>query len=760
MKKHLFSKLADRLKAEKSEELSSLMMRYAFSYSIFLFVILILAVFVHHFSTQRTQEAFWYQNDSVFDSAVSLLDNDLTLIDSYCRQLAQDSTMIRAARMTSSDDPDFYMAGYSLKQSMSSHLYSYTDFPVNTYFAYLRNSQYVASINSFHSDSLFYSRNYKALFTFDEWQDLLCAANGSGSMYPLEYNSTNSTDDCFLYLVDLDSLVARDLPVTAGFNFSYEKIKRIFSNIPLGNGGAIVAYDADGTVAFYLSDASNTYENNSFFADNQILEALSFDSLPSSATYFDLNGTSMRLTCANSSASGLTFYLMQPESICPSNYQGIFFVLLAVAAIVAVFLILQLARNNMRPIEQLHTELTETISDRNQLKEVIEATRPILSLTYLRRLMTGSIGSDDEFSYVRNFLQLTDNNLRYYVMYCVAYENGFMGDAKKEVDASEDFDDLIHQALNHYFSYHGILYLYSPDDRVYALLLPFTGADDAALISIQEKMLKLHQELLEENSIWFFAGIGRACPLQNVWESYQQAKEVSGYTAKNYIFLPYEMLKKDSHAYYYPTEFSTKLVTFITSGSKAQIIDLFNLIHEENIEDRNLSVQLLKFLLSDIRNTLLKARFALTNIPEGKEDILANVDLLLSSEHLSFRLCEDIALKLCDLFETNSPQESLIDTIVTYIRANFKDPSMCLSKISSEFHISESYFSHMFKEAMNINFSVYLEDLRLNEAARMIQAGPANLNEVALEVGYNSITSFRRAFKKKFGVTPSAMIAN
>lgn len=99
MKKQIFSKLTDRLKAEKNEELSALMMRYAFSYSIFLFVILILAVFVHHFSTQRTQEAFWYQNDSVFDSAVSLLDNDLTLIDSYCRQLAQDSTMIRQHSM-------------------------------------------------------------------------------------------------------------------------------------------------------------------------------------------------------------------------------------------------------------------------------------------------------------------------------------------------------------------------------------------------------------------------------------------------------------------------------------------------------------------------------------------------------------------------------------------------------------------------------------------------------------------------------------
>ena len=61
---------------------------------------------------------------------------------------------------------------------------------------------------------------------------------------------------------------------------------------------------------------------------------------------------------------------------------------------------------------------------------------------------------------------------------------------------------------------------------------------------------------------------------------------------------------------------------------------------------------------------------------------------------------------------------------------------------------------------MNINFSVYLEDLRLNEAARLIKEGNANVTDISLEVGYNNTTSFRRAFKKKFGVTPSAMSAN
>lgn len=37
MKKQIFSKLTDRLKAEKNEELSALMMRYAFSYQ-YLFI--------------------------------------------------------------------------------------------------------------------------------------------------------------------------------------------------------------------------------------------------------------------------------------------------------------------------------------------------------------------------------------------------------------------------------------------------------------------------------------------------------------------------------------------------------------------------------------------------------------------------------------------------------------------------------------------------------------------------------------------------
>lgn len=313
--------------------------------------------------------------------------------------------------------------------------------------------------------------------------------------------------------------------------------------------------------------------------------------------------------------------------------------------------------------------------------------------------------------------------------------------------------DIIAGLLARYFSYENNLYLCSPKKHIYAVLIPFSGTADEILITLQEKALKFHSELLEEYSIWFFAGIGLSCSFTNIWESYQQAKDAAGYTSKNYIFLPYEMLKKDSHVYYYPAEFSTRLIRSITGGNKSQVIEIFNLIHQENIEERSLPFQLLRFLLTDIRNTLLKARFTYTG--ESTPQI-AEIDTMLSQDELTFRLCEDISIKLCDFFASKSEKNNLIDSIVTYIRENYKNPALCLSKISDEFHISESYFSHMFKENMNVNFSVYPEDLRLTEAAHLIEKGESCINEIALEVGYNNQTSFRRAFKKKYGVTPSS----
>ena len=63
----------------------------------------------------------------------------------------------------------------------------------------------------------------------------------------------------------------------------------------------------------------------------------------------------------------------------------------------------------------------------------------------------------------------------------------------------------------------------------------------------------------------------------------------------------------------------------------------------------------------------------------------------------------------------------------------------------------------MFKEKTGQNFSVYLERLRMNEAARRLTSGDCNLTVLYADLGYTNPTSFRRAFKKYYGMTPSEM---
>ena len=48
----------------------------------------------------------------------------------------------------------------------------------------------------------------------------------------------------------------------------------------------------------------------------------------------------------------------------------------------------------------------------------------------------------------------------------------------------------------------------------------------------------------------------------------------------------------------------------------------------------------------------------------------------------------------------------------------------------------------------------------MSEAARMIKETDISLNELYISVGYSNANTFRRAFKKIYGVTPSSMREN
>ena len=59
------------------------------------------------------------------------------------------------------------------------------------------------------------------------------------------------------------------------------------------------------------------------------------------------------------------------------------------------------------------------------------------------------------------------------------------------------------------------------------------------------------------------------------------------------------------------------------------------------------------------------------------------------------------------------------------------------------------------KEITGISTAEFIRNIRLEQAARLIQEGKVNVTQVAYAVGFNNQTHFSTVFKKHFGVSPS-----
>jgi two-component system response regulator YesN len=102
-----------------------------------------------------------------------------------------------------------------------------------------------------------------------------------------------------------------------------------------------------------------------------------------------------------------------------------------------------------------------------------------------------------------------------------------------------------------------------------------------------------------------------------------------------------------------------------------------------------------------------------------------------------------------------SSGEKIIDQAIQYIEVHFANPDLTLDDVAGSIHISPTYFSALFKQMKNINFSDYLETVRINKAMELFTTTELRIYEVAEQVGYNSPQYFSICFKKMTNLTPS-----
>lgn len=95
----------------------------------------------------------------------------------------------------------------------------------------------------------------------------------------------------------------------------------------------------------------------------------------------------------------------------------------------------------------------------------------------------------------------------------------------------------------------------------------------------------------------------------------------------------------------------------------------------------------------------------------------------------------------------------LIYKAIEHIYNNFQRKITAL-ECSKVVGMSYSYFSRTFKSVTGKTFSEFLEDIRLDNAKKLLLTTDKPIAEIAFESGYNDTCYFIAEFRKKSGITP------
>ena len=98
----------------------------------------------------------------------------------------------------------------------------------------------------------------------------------------------------------------------------------------------------------------------------------------------------------------------------------------------------------------------------------------------------------------------------------------------------------------------------------------------------------------------------------------------------------------------------------------------------------------------------------------------------------------------------------LISPAVDHLKGHLYDHNLNIDMLSAICGISGTYFRKIFQANYSMSPNEYILEKRLSHAKTLIEIGEFNsISEVAFSVGYTDPLYFSRAFKKKYGVSPS-----
>jgi YesN/AraC family two-component response regulator len=151
-------------------------------------------------------------------------------------------------------------------------------------------------------------------------------------------------------------------------------------------------------------------------------------------------------------------------------------------------------------------------------------------------------------------------------------------------------------------------------------------------------------------------------------------------------------------------------------------------------------------------NEILNLELASNDLPESSIRLLSFFDFCNYEEFEIF-----LYRRLSEYAKQVSSHPKMADVtyaVRKYIDDHFTE-NLTLSDLADRFFVSYTYLSKTFHKTFRMPFQKYVYMLRMEYAITLLHQSELSIEKISMQVGYESLFNFSRAFKAYYGTAPS-----